>query len=185
MLVPATALDATQWTGIVGFAIAALACAAAARRQAGAWPVLAAAQTVFAVEVANGWRHRLHDAVDRLLAAHGAYADRAPTQIAALVLVALLALGVLGVLLRPASDRRSIAARVAAAATVMTAVLFGVETISWHLTDAALYADWGPARAIAFAWAALATVVAIAAWCAARAPRSADPQAASAPAGRV
>lgn len=185
MLVPVAALNATQWTGIVGFAIAALACAAAARRQAGAWRVLGAAQTVFAVEVALGWRHRLHDAVDRGLQAQGEYAGRVPVQIAALVVVALLALGVVGALLRPSPERGSIAARVAATATVLTAVLFGAETISWHLTDAALYADWGPARAIAFAWAALATVVAIAAWCAARAPRSADPQAASAPAGRI
>ncbi len=168
MLPAAATLNATQWTGILAFTMAALACAATALRRGGAWPALAAMHLVFAVEVAVGWRHRLHDAVNRLLQAHGAYADRAPAQIAALGVVSLLALGLLGALLRASVGQRSIAARAAAAATLMSAFLFIVETISWHTTDAALYAAWGAERAIAFAWLALAGTVAISAWQAAR-----------------
>src|SRR3546814_14155712 len=51
-------MDATQWTGVFSFGLAAAACLVAGCRP---WPLLTIVNAGFAAESALGWRHGFHD----------------------------------------------------------------------------------------------------------------------------
>jgi hypothetical protein len=149
----------TQLTGLLAFALATLACAAAARRGPGAarWRRLAWLQAACWAEVLFGVRHRAHDMVDALLQARGWYAARGPLQVVLLVAVLVLAAATLAALAR----LRHLDARLwtAACATAMALWLFVTEAVSLHGVDAVMYLTLGPVLLIGCAWAACAAVV--------------------------
>ena len=124
-------MDATQWAGVLSFGVASAACLVTACRP---WPLLAIVNGCYAAECALGSRHGLHNAA---IAAMGEYySGRASIQ---MVLIAIaLGLGAIFILPRrtdPAGRTRS----GAATATLVTALLFILETISLHRVDAVLY----------------------------------------------
>ena len=160
----------TQLTGLIVFALAALACARAAMPRRGAqgalWWGLAALQSAFFLEVVFGLRHRSHDAVDSVLQAHGWYASRGTLQIG-LIAVALVLAGVCVVAL-VRLRRIDAAAMVAVIASAVALWLFVIEAISLHAVDALMYTRLGPVMRIGWVWAAASALVALAALRAAR-----------------
>ena len=149
----------TQLTGLLAFALAALACAAAARRGAGAlWWRVAAWQAVCVAEVLFGFRHRAHDLVDTLLVANGLYGERGPLQVA--LLVAALALALLTFVALTRLRRAGTELWLAATATAGALWLFAAESVSLHGVDAVMYLSLGPVLLIGWCWAACAAVVA-------------------------
>lgn len=151
-------LDPTQQAGIAAFGLAALASALAARRGSGWWRLLAVAQAACALEVVLGLRHRLHDAVDRLLQLHGWYGERAAWQLGALAIGTLLLVGGTAAAAWRRPALRETGPGAAFLATVGTLAVFGIESISLHATDVGLYTSAGPVRRIAWVWIMLAAV---------------------------
>ncbi len=156
----------TQLTGLIAFAIAALACARAARRQRGPWVGLLIAQLVCFAEVWFGLRHRLHDLADVLLRSRGMYASRVGLQ-EALIAAALLLVGV-GLATSARWWRRDARVALAMLGTGLAFTLFVIETISLHAIDVLMYEPLGPVMLVALAWSAGAALVAAAAWQVAR-----------------
>lgn len=155
----------TQLTGLLAFALAGLACAAAARRGGGArWWRVAAWQLVCVAEVLFGFRHRAHDLVDTLLVANGLYGERGPLQVALLVAALLLALLTFVALTR--LRRAGPELWLAATATAAALWLFAAESVSLHAVDAVMYLSIGPVLLIGWCWAACAAAVV---WAATRA----------------
>jgi hypothetical protein len=141
----------TQLAGLIALAASTLACAWAARRtRRGAWISLAIVHAVLWLDILFNTRHLVHDAVNGLLRAAGAYDQRVWLQ--ATLLVLLIALGGWAWRLRQRTG-------VAAAATALLLALVVVEMISWHQSDRLLYTHVGPLLLIAYAWIACAAVV--------------------------
>jgi hypothetical protein len=92
----------------------------------------------------------VHDAVNALLEAAGAYEQRVWLQAGLLVLLAALAW--------TAWRYRQRAGRAVAATAVLLALVL-VEMISWHESDRLLYTHVGPLLLIAYAWIGCAAVV--------------------------
>ena len=149
----------TQLTGLLAFALATVACIAAARngRAATHWRRIAIFQAACFVEVLFGLRHRAHDVVDTLLQAKGWYAERGPVQAALLVAVLALAAATFWVLAR--LRRLDAGVWVASAATAAALWLFVIESVSLHGVDAVMYLHLGPVLLIAACWAATAAAV--------------------------
>ena len=167
----------TQLTGLIAFALAALACVTVARRGAGTrWWRVAALQAVCLIEVLVGFRHRAHDLVDSLLQANGWYASRGPLQVALLVAALVLALLTFVALTR--LRRAGAELWFAASATAAALCLFAAESVSLHGVDAVMYLNLGPVLLIGWCWAACAAVVGGAAIRAALRPAPGRPQAA-------
>ncbi len=156
---PELAIDLTQWVGVAVFAVAAVTCLAAARKRPLPWRVLAAVQVASCFEVAAGLRYLAHNAVDFSLQAHGRYEGRHPAQL----LLASATLLVAGVCVIAIAGRRRHLGGSAVGAligTALTATLFGIETISMHEIDAALYAMAGPIKVIGWLWVVVAAITA-------------------------
>ncbi len=176
-MIDALQINPTQFTGLLAFGGAALACAVAARASSDRrWWWLAGVSSICMLEAGLGLRHRAHDLVDVLLRAGGWYDARSHPQVFLLVIVAVLAAGALGWLSSLRATTSEI--RIGAAASVGALSLFGIEAISLHAVDALMYTSIGPVLAIGWAWAALALIIAAAALVAAgvscesvRAPR--------------
>jgi len=141
----------TQLAGLIALTASTLACVWAARRtRRVAWMALAGVHAALWLDILLNTRHLVHDAVNGLLRASGAYAQRAWLQ--AVLLLLLIALG-------GWAWRRRQRAGVATAATALLLALVMVEMISWHQSDRLLYAHVGPLLLIAYAWIACAAVV--------------------------
>jgi uncharacterized membrane protein len=165
MIFGAVSIDATQWVGIAGFAVAGLLCARAARNSSPNWWILAVLIALLIVEIVAGWRYQVHDLADALLLNQGVYESRRPWQVAmiACALVALIAAGL------------AVRARIQSAALSRAAMglcfgicIFVIETISLNAVDAVLYQALGPLKGIAFFWLAASTWISWAALIASR-----------------
>jgi hypothetical protein len=165
MIFGAVSIDATQWVGMAGFAVAALLCARAARHGSPNWWILAGLNALLVVEIVAGWRYRIHDFADALLLNQGLYEARRPWQIAMMVVagVALLAAGL------------AVRARIqsAALASAGTGLCFGfsifvMEAISLHAVDAVLYHRVGPVWVVCVFWVAASAWMGVAALTAVR-----------------
>lgn len=137
-------MEATQWTGIVSFGLAAAVCLVAGCRP---WPLLAFANAGFAAECALGWRHAFHNWA--VVAIGELYSGRTPAQLlltAAVIGLALLAL-------RQARARNRVRGHSGAATvTLLTAALFLLETISLHSLDALIYRSVRGLLVIGWLW---------------------------------
>ena len=165
MIFGAMSIDATQWVGMAGFAVAAFWCARAARNGSKGWWILAGLITLLIVEIVAGWRYRLHDVVDAFLIHRGWYESRSPWQMAmiAVAVLMLLAAGYAG------RVRIHSKAFVSAVIAVCFAVgIFVIEAISLHGIDSMLYRPVGPVLVIAFFWLAASTWISWTALMAAR-----------------
>ncbi len=154
----------TQAFGIVFFSFAALGCAFAMR--IAFWRWLAVLYLLFAVEIGLGGRHLFHLKVNDVMQSVGIYADRAIVQwilIAVLISVLLLFLSryraSLGMISYGALWRS-----IAGVATGLLLLLFVIELISVHEIDAFIYQTLFGVMLIGWMWAALAIVVASAAF---------------------
>lgn len=144
-----TGIDATQWTGCAAFGFAALSCAAS---RAPPYPAAAILNGLFALECLLGWRHHLHSAAANAMGSH--YSGRMPLQI---VLIMLAILGGLFLLRQMKCPERRVSiarARIRGAGTftVITLLLFLVETISLHSVDGILYHSAGGLLVIGWLW---------------------------------
>jgi len=152
----------TQILGVLVFAVAAAACALAAKRTRGpaatAWKLLAVLQLLFVAEIVLGLRHQIHGGVDAFLQDRGWYAQRQPVQLGLLAVAAVAGAAALFALLKWCRSHR--AAAPAALASFAVLLLFALEMISLHAIDALLYRLIGPVMVIALLWAACAGVVA-------------------------
>lgn len=147
-------LNATQWTGLLVIALAAIFCFRARRPRP--WRFLALLHALLFVEVIAGFRYRLHDLVNTGLMASGLYQQRSGTQIALLIGLALIALIVTIIVFR---QNRSMA-RIGLLSSGGLVLLFLAETVSLHQVDALLYRPVGPVFVIAILWASLCLVTA-------------------------
>lgn len=150
----------TQLTGLIAFALAALACGVAARCGpcAAPWWRIAGLQGLCLLEVLFGFRHRAHDLVDAALQAHGWYGSRGPLQ--SMLMVAVLTLAAIALLALARLHRRDARLCLAAAGTGAALTLFVVEAVSLHGVDAVMYLPMGPVLLIGWCWAACAAAVA-------------------------
>ena len=126
-------MDATQWAGVISFGLASLICLVTACRP---WPLLSMANACFAAECALGLRHGLHNAVAAAMA---------------------LGLGIAS-LLRQRTDKAGRPRNAAATTTLLSALLFVLETISLHDIDAVLYRPAGGLLVIGWLWLLLGAV---------------------------
>jgi len=149
--------NVNQMTGIVCFAIAAAACALAARRGSRAWRTLAWVQAVFCLEIVINARHRLHDLVDDVLRDHGWYAGRTSWQLGLLTIVAVVAVACVPIAWRIA--RGDGLERIAVAASFAVATSMAVEGVSLHVVDARMYAPGGALLPVVVGWIAASAVV--------------------------
>ncbi|UAK25109.1 hypothetical protein [Sphingomonas nostoxanthinifaciens] len=150
-------INATQAAGIVAFGVAALlafAAARATRRDSRAWNVIAAINLLFAAEVVAMTRHRLSLAAAHWLVELDDYVGRRAPQLMLIIGLAILGLYV-AVRVLDRLRRSSVPLRGAAMATIATATLFAIETVSLHQVDGMLYHPVGPVRAIGVLWLAL------------------------------
>jgi hypothetical protein len=165
MSVGSVSVDTTQWVGIVGFAVAALLCARAARNGSKGWWILMGLNALLIVEIVAGWRYRTHDLADALLLNQGLYESRRPWQVAmiAFALVVLVAAGL-------TARARIHSAALASAVTGLcfATSIFVVEAISLHAVDAVLYRGLGPVKVIAIFWLSACAWTGLAAFIAAR-----------------
>lgn len=137
-------MDATQWVGVLSFGGAFAVCLVTACRP---WPLLAIVNGGYAAECVLGWRHGLHNAA---IAAMGEYySGRASIQI--FLIAIALGLGAIFLLARRA-DPAGRARTGAATATLVTALLFILETISLHAVDAILYRPAAGLLVIGWLW---------------------------------
>jgi hypothetical protein len=155
----------TQVTGLLVFAIAAVACARTAIRlrppAASLWWGLSAMQAAFVGEVALGLRHRVHDLVDAVLQERGWYASRSTLQVVLIAIALMLAAGSVAAL----KHWRRFEPRAMPAMVCSVAVLwsFVIEAISLHRVDAVMYFKVGPVMLVACGWAMASAVVTVAA----------------------
>lgn len=156
----------TQVTGLVAFAVAAVACMRAAHWRARPWWGLMAAQWGCFAEILFTMRFRIHDAVDATLQARHLYAQRTLWQIALLMLAVALAAACLWAAWR--WRRRDPEAAWAFVGTIVAVTLFVTESVSLHAVDTVMYTPMGPIVAIAAGWAAAAAIVTVSALRAAR-----------------
>ncbi len=150
-----------QTTGIVCFALAAVACGYAARGDRRAWRMLAWMQASLCLEVMINARHRLHDVVDDMLRAQGWYAGRTPWQVGLLAVIALAFVVLVPIAWRTVRSDRP--ATIALAASLVTVVSMAVEAVSLHGVDGWMYASVGPWLAVVAGWIVATAVVIVAA----------------------
>lgn len=146
-------MDATQWAGVLSFGLASAVCLVTACRP---WPLLAIVNGCYAAECVLGWRHGLHNAA---IAAMGEYYS-GRTSIQMVLIAIALGLGAIFILARR-TDPAGRARTAAATATLVTALLFILETISLHDVDAVLYRPVAGLLIIGWLWLLLggATIV--------------------------
>lgn len=149
--------NVNQVTGIACFALAAGACALAARRGGRAWRTLAWMQAVFCLEIVVNARHRLHNVVDDMLRDHGWYAQRTPWQLGLLTVVAIVAVVCVPIAWRIA--RGDPLARVALAASLVVAASMTVEAVSLHVVDGFMYAGGAMLLPVVVGWIVASAVV--------------------------
>ncbi|UUX94943.1 hypothetical protein [Aquabacterium sp. J223] len=171
----------SQWTGIVVFTLAALACAAVRGRAVGRWGVMAGVQAAWVLELFLEGRFALRAAGIALFRAADAYGSRVPWQVGLLVLLCAASGAGLIVL----SRQRGTAWRIACLAAGGQAATLLAEAVSLHQLDTWLYRGWAGVAFIAWGWVGLSAVVIVAALAAARAGLSRPGAPGAAPPGRA
>lgn len=149
-------MDATQWTGVFSFGLAATACLAAGCRP---WPLLTIVNAGFAVECVLGWRHGFHDWAIAAMGDH--YGERTSAQLLMMaVVVGFAATGLLQLRDRSGMRRYTGAAKV----TLLSAMFFLLETISLHGVDALIYRPAKGLLVIGWLWLLLGGTTVACAW---------------------
>jgi len=150
----------TQFTGVLAFAAAILACLFAAsrsrKRDAHVWTCLAIIYFLLLIEVLLGLRYRIRDFANDFLMVRGLYNDdrRVPQEAADLLLGSLAAwLVTMPLFFWRIGD---FFVRVAVSITIALLGLFAIETVSLHAIDAILYRPIGGVVTIGWMWAAAA-----------------------------
>jgi hypothetical protein len=146
----------SQWTGIVVFTLAALACAAVRGRAVGRWGVMALLQAAWVVELFVEGRFALRAAGIALFQAGHAYGVRRPWQVGLLVLLALVLVVAMAVVI---TRQRGTAWRIACIAAGGQTALMLAEAVSLHDLDGWLYRGWADVAFVAWGWAGLSAVV--------------------------
>jgi hypothetical protein len=165
MVLIAVGLSATRILGLAAYAIALAVCVGKARSERPMsigrriYLALSLAQLVLLMDIAFNWRWKLHDLFMHAAMAEDIYGERRMPQRLALVLIAVVAAAVAAWILWRLRPRRG--AGLAAAATVLSFALHGVEMISYHGMDAILYRAAGGVMVVSFLWAALALLTCI------------------------
>lgn len=153
-------MDIVQWIGVWVFGAAAAACLVAGTRP---WPLLGLANACFALEAAFGWRRSLPASIRS--AVSDATGSLGMLHLAALLLVIAAGLFVLAKLRRPAADGANSGA---ATATLLTALLFLVDTASLGGIDALLQREANGLPVIGWLWILLGAATILAALSAVR-----------------
>ena len=168
MALIADGLSATRILGLTAYGIALVVCLAKSvgRGTKGGWRrlywTLTLAELGLLLDIAFDWRWKLHDLFMHAAMAEDVYGERRMPQRLALVLVTAVTAGVAAWVLWKLRSRRGVA--LAAAATVLSIALHGVEMISYHGMDAILYRMAGGVMVVSFLWAALALVTCAGVW---------------------
>ncbi len=153
-------MDTVQWIGVWTFGAAAASCLVAGTRP---WPLLGVVNACFAVEAALGWRRSLPATIREGL--HEATGSLGMLHLATLLLVITAGLFVLAKLRRPPAGARGTGA---ATTTLLTALLFLVDTASLGGIDALLYREVNGLAVIGWLWLLLGAATVVAALSAAR-----------------
>jgi hypothetical protein len=153
-------MDMVQWIGVWVFGAAAAACLVAGTRP---WPLLGLVNACFAVEAALGWRRNLPAAIKSAISE--ATGSLGVLHLATLLLVIAAGVFVLAKLRRPAADGANSGA---ATATLLTALLFLVDTASLGGIDALLQREANGLPVIGWLWILLGAATILAALFAAR-----------------
>lgn len=157
-----TFINATQFAGIVAFGIAAL-CAGnnwrSARTSKRQWGVLSVITALLATECWLGLRHRVHALATDWLVARNLYDMRAIPQKYLIAVLALVGCAlVFFVTVRPGKQPSPL--RSAWLATILSLVLFLIESVSLHGFDTVLYQPLGPIAVIGWLWILLGSTIA-------------------------
>lgn len=153
-------MDMVQWIGVWVFGAAAAACLVAGTRP---WPLLGLVNACFAVEAALGWRRNLPAAIKSAISE--ATGSLGVLHLATLLLVIAAGVFVLAKLRRPAADGANSGA---ATATLLTALLFLVDTASLGGIDALLQREANGLPVLGWLWILLGAATVLAALSAAR-----------------
>lgn len=153
-------MDTVQWIGAWVFGAAAAACLVAGARP---WPLLGLANACFAIEAALGWRRSLPATIRS--AVSDATGSLGGLHLATLLLVIAAGLFVLAKFRRTGADGANSGA---ATATLLTALLFLVDTASLGGIDAMLYREANGLPVIGWLWILLGAATVLAALSAAR-----------------
>lgn len=153
-------MDIVQWIGVWVFGAAAAACLVAGTRP---WPLLGLANACFAIEAAFSWRRRLPETIRS--AVSEATGSLGLLHLATLLLVIAAGLFVLAKLRQPAADGANSGA---ATATLLSALLFLVDTASLGGIDTLLYREANGLPVIGWLWSLLGAATILAALSAAR-----------------
>ena len=158
-------INATQCVGIITFGIAAIASTLvwhAARDARRHWALIVIINAVLAAECAMGMRHRLHAFATDWLTARNLYGARHMPQ-EYLVIVAAAVGASLALAIAVRARRRSMECLAAWLASIFSLILFAIETVSLHSTDAVLYSTAGPVALIGWLWLILGSATALSA----------------------
>jgi hypothetical protein len=160
-------INLTEFTGLVSFATATVACLIAARRSslrdARTWKVLALMNGFFLIEVYFGLRYHITELARLLLKTQDEYAQwHGWNQEIIIITIAAVTL-IFVMLLLLWRQVAGGAARAAASITLAVVALFAIETVSLHPLDAVFYRPVGPVLTIGWAWAVAAAGICLAA----------------------
>lgn len=148
-------MDMVQWIGIWAFGLASAVCLAAGTRP---WPLLGMANAGFAAEAALGWRHDLPAALARSMGDVSASLDMLP-----LAIFLFLAAAGLIMLARTRGAAEPISNSGAATATLLSALLFLVDTASLGGIGDFLYREARGLPVLGWLWALLGGITILAA----------------------
>lgn len=153
-------METLQWIGVWAFGAAAASCLVAGTRP---WPLLGLVNACFALEAALGWRRSLPDTIRSGLSDTMGSLGILP--LATLLSVLAAGLFILAKLRRPSAEPTGSGA---ATTTLLTALLFLIDTASLGGIDALLNREVHGFALIGWLWTLLGAATVIAALSAAR-----------------
>lgn len=158
-------INATQFVGIVAFGIAAVVSTLAWRAARDArrhWALIVIVNTLLAAECGMGVRHRLHAFATDWLMARNLYGARHMPQEYLIAVAAAVGL-ILALAIVVRARRRSVECLATWLATILSLVLFAIETVSLHSIDAVFYRPVGSVALIGWLWLILGSATALSA----------------------
>lgn len=153
-------MDTLQWIGVWAFGAAAASCLVAGTRP---WPLLGLVNACFALEAALGWRRSLPATIRSELSE--TTGSLGMMHLATLLSVIAAGLFILAKLRRPSAEPMGSGA---AMATLLTVLLFLVDTASLGGIDALLYREVNSLALIGWLWILLGAATVMAALSAAQ-----------------
>ncbi|WP_194954723.1 hypothetical protein [Sphingopyxis solisilvae] len=148
-------MDMVQWIGIWAFGLASVASLAAGTRP---WPLLGLANAGFAIEAAFGWRHDLPAVIARSIGEFSV-----PFNMLHLAIILFLAAAGLLVVARANRAAETGSSSGAATATLLSALLFLVDTASLGGIDDLLSREAHGLPVLGWLWALLGGITILAA----------------------